>query len=60
MKKKCASIKVLLLYNKSLLLYNFNETQEIFDVKIANNHLGFASRERERFQEKQIGCVCMC
>jgi hypothetical protein len=53
--KKCALIKVLLLYNQSLLLYNFNETQEIFDVKIANNHLGFASRERERERERERG-----
>jgi len=52
--KKCALIKVLLLYNQSLLLYNFNETQEIFDVKIANNHLGFASREREREREREV------
>jgi hypothetical protein len=47
MKKKCASIKV-------LLLYNFNETQEIFDVKIANNHLGFAFIERKFSREEKL------
>jgi hypothetical protein len=57
MKKKRALIKVLLLYNKSLLVYNFNKTQEIFDVKIANNHLGFASIEREVSREENWLCL---
>lgn len=57
MKKKRALIKVLLLYNKSLLVHNFNKTQEIFDVKIANNHLGFASIEREVSREENWLCL---
>jgi hypothetical protein len=57
MKEKCASINVLLLYNKSLFLYNFNEAQEIFDVRIANNHLGFASIEREVSREENWLCL---
>jgi hypothetical protein len=57
MKKKRALIKVFLLYNKSLLLHSFNKTQEIFDVKIANNHLGFASIEREVSREENWLCL---
>jgi hypothetical protein len=50
MKKKSALIKV-------LLLYNFSETQEIFDVKIANNHLGFDSIERQVSREESWLCL---